>query len=750
MSSRAWIGFVVSASLLLLPACEGERGPAGPPGDATGTIAGTVRDPGGAALSGAAITTEPASSTAVSLGDGGFTLFDVPIGAYRVIATKEGFATAALDAVGVAYEATTQVSLVMAPEANLPASIEGIVKDFGDAPVAGATVTVSGQTVSAVTDANGGFLLEGVTPGFGYLHVAPPAGSTAVVAGGTREGTFIASGAKIAGVEILLSGRPGPTAGYVGSAQCVSCHPDFSNAMNGSAHRRSITPGQTRMIRTDLWPGIGATVNPGLTGLDPANGTSIVPIYLCNSSTLGYAMKFGGAASCGAGDGTLVPIAGTYGGEGDGGIGATKNLGTFKQRYLARLADVPSAAGWTYTEGKEKDWLVMPVQITQSGNLAKFDGYKGPDWAKRSRTFSRQCAGCHVQGLEVTLDASNNVTAYDFLDQNIGCETCHGPGEDHLAAVTGTTDTHLKRTTILMPEHLASEAGREVCGQCHAADSGKSLVPDGVFGYAWNASNAAATGRGAFVPGVWDLEDYIKGLYVPTFAGGGFDAWPDGLHGKAHRQQFTMLRLGIHANNPYDDLTCADCHSVHSLRQGPYRAVRESSAGTWELYGLLLDNNSLCLSCHAGHGPFADLTKTDVAILHESFGETATLDGADVTFTGEDIQFANARIADAVSMHMQEEASMGLAGYNPMNDAMPVGRCASCHMPKTGKSGGWTMGLDGSGATALAEGDEASHAFDVIWPWQSMLLKKATGGADTDIMPNSCGGCHPGSRLSGD
>ncbi|HEX6050475.1 MAG TPA: carboxypeptidase-like regulatory domain-containing protein, partial [Gemmatimonadaceae bacterium] len=116
MGSRALIGFVVSASLLLLPGCLGERGP----GDATGTIAGTVRDPDGAVLSGATITTDPVSSSAVSLGDGSFTLFDVPIGAYRVIATKEGFANAALDAVGVADEATTQVSLVMAPEGNLP------------------------------------------------------------------------------------------------------------------------------------------------------------------------------------------------------------------------------------------------------------------------------------------------------------------------------------------------------------------------------------------------------------------------------------------------------------------------------------------------------------------------------------------------------------------------------------------------------------------------------------------------------
>ena len=93
---------------------------------------------------------------------------------------------------------------------------------------------------------------------------------------------------------------------------------------------------------------------------------------------------------------------------------------------------------------------------------------------------------------------------------------------------------------------------------------------------------------------------------------------------------------------------------------------------------------------------------------------------------------------------------MGLAAYDPTNDAMPVGRCSSCHMPRTGKSGGWLNGVDGSGKSALVGGDEGSHVFDIIWPGESSALKKPSGGVDTDIMPNSCGSCHEAARLSGD
>jgi len=103
-----------------------------------------------------------------------------------------------------------------------------------------------------------------------------------------------------------------------------------------------------------------------------------------------------------------------------------------------------------------------------------------------------------------------------------------------------------------------------------------------------------------------------------------------------------------------------------------------------------------------------------------------------------------------VGEHMQDEVSMGVAAYRPLDDAMPVGRCTSCHMPKVAKSGGWATGPDAVGASALVEGDQGSHVFDVIWPADSAVLKKATGGTDSDIMPNSCGSCHEAARLSGD
>src|SRR3989304_5928238 len=101
-----------------------------------------------------------------------------------------------------------------------------------------------------------------------------------------------------------------------------------------------------------------------------------------------------------------------------------------------------------------------------------------------------------------------------LTDRNITCEKCHGPGSEHIAAATAN-----KKLTIIRPAYLTAHAQRQVCGQCHSADDGKSMNPSGSFGFAYNAANSALLGNGWFVPGVYELVDYIKGFGVTSAAG---------------------------------------------------------------------------------------------------------------------------------------------------------------------------------------------------------------------------------------
>ena len=635
---------------------------------------------------------------------------------------------------------------------NPPGTITGTVKDANGTGISGATVSVEEQSVSAVTDASGNFSISNVTPGYVYLYVTKPSDSS-YLDGETREGINISAGKTVSGVSITLSSRPSDSATYIGGGECATCHSSQMTDESVSAHYHSITADTSRIMETSntsIWPTVGGTINPGITAKSPDDGTSTVSVYFCQNSSGVYSVKFGGTPDCTVADGTLVPVSGTYGGEGDGGIDNVPNLGKFKQRFFAKLSDVPYASTWTYnsTDDKGRDFLILPMQITQSGDGApKWGTYKNTEWTDQKRTFSRACAGCHNTGMQIQWEGTsgnNYITSYNYIDLNITCEKCHGPGSEHKNA--STSDKKLK---IIIPSYLTVDAENQVCGQCHAADSGKSKDPDGSFAYAYNNANASLLGGGTYVPGVYDVADYIKGFGVTVANGGGFDAWPDGIYGKAHRQQYAMLALSAHANNSYQKLTCSSCHNPHTLRQGPKSFTQVSGSDTYVFDTPTFNNNVLCLGCHATSGPFASLTKGDIATIFVDAGGSVTKSGSAYAPTSDEISAAKSHIAGAVSKHMEDEVSMGLAGYNPLNEALPVGRCQSCHMPRTAKSGGYTTGDDGLGDSALIEGDQGSHVFDIIWPWESFILIKSSGGADSDIMPNSCGMCHAGARISG-
>ena len=101
---------------------------------------------------------------------------------------------------------------------------------------------------------------------------------------------------------------------------------------------------------------------------------------------------------------------------------------------------------------------------------------------------------------------------------------------------------------------------------------------------------------------------------------------------------------------------------------------------------------------------------------------------------------------------------MGAALYTPDDPDMRTGSCVSCHMPKIGKlfdlndDAQYHLDFDANGNIAVAEGNVASHVFDIVWPSQSAVLVNPdlSLGHDYDIMPNSCSECHDYARISGD
>jgi len=694
------------------------------------------------------------------------------------------------------------------------ATISGTVLDVYGKGVSGARVTVDGQERSTTSSGSGAFKITKVSAGQVYLQAASP--STRYLDSETLKSITVEKDADIKGIQIVLSGRPSDSAEYVGMDVCMSCHADdwpeifkaFDGSPEASAHSRFLIEGTSRMIYPELWPEPGEKYLPLdpqgelLMVQDPADGEGLVNLVLCTedgSNGREYLFKFypeqpGGESlpaskldcSRNTKGAVWIPIAATVGGQGKWGEGYTDpehqkadryhDFGEGKQRFMARVQDVPYLKKWMADHGvpiekAKQDYVAyMPVYIMQDGTpvgdevLADGDcgtpkfWQKGPThWCPPTNTMSRGCAGCHATGTKIeTKDVLDDpkhpfksvVTAFDYMDLNITCERCHGPGSEHAESED--------KSLLISPQYLTAKASNETCGQCHGSHSGKSEFPMGVHKYAFNKKNENSIGHGFFVPGIYDMEDYYFNFDKPSINNkwkeGTYNTWPDQVHARAHSMQNSELKRSVHANNPTRKVTCFDCHDSHSLDGGP----ASLKVAEFDFKNAAYRNNTLCLACHAGRGEFAKVTLDDVAELQKDAGFEVTKNGKPVGATS--IVIAKSNVAKAVAKHMQNKSSMGGALYTPEDKEMATGSCTSCHMAKIGKlfdlndDAQYHLALDKNGKSAIAEGNAGNHVFDIVWPAQSAVLKNPdqSKANDYDIMPNSCSKCHAFARMSGD
>jgi hypothetical protein len=591
----------------------------------------------------------------------------------------------------------------------------------------------------------------------------------------------------------------------------------FDGSSDASAHSRFVVEGTSHMVYPDMWPEPGeknlVALDPNGNPLmvqDPLDGEGLVNVVLLTVDGVNgreYWFKFfpelpegathrtiaqleavTGTAKTGApasaSDPVWIPVAATIGGEGNWGEGYMDpnhlvednptNFGEGKQRWMCRIQDVPYLVTWMTEhnvplERGQQDYVAyMPVYFMQDGTPVGSDALAEGDygtpkfwqkspahWCTPDNTISRNCAGCHATGAEIEYQTYTDetetfkavVTAYDYKDLDITCERCHGPGSEHASGQVNN---------IIQPQYLSAYASNELCGQCHASHAGKSLTPEGIFKYPYDANAENTIGNGFFVPGISELKTFFYnygGVSVnDKYKEGQMHSWPDQEHSRAHSAMLPELLSSPHVNNPYEKLTCYTCHNSHTLD-----VVSTLTVDDYTYESPAYDDNTLCLACHATHGPFSDITKIDVAAMQAYDGRETLLDGELITFAAGEIAMSRDTVATSVGAHMAE-IGMGGALYTPDNPEMPVGSCVSCHMPQIGKlfdvndDAQYHLDFDANGNIAIAEGNVASHVFDIVWPSQSAILVNPdlSQGHDYDIMPNSCSACHAYARISGD
>jgi predicted CXXCH cytochrome family protein len=536
-------------------------------------------------------------------------------------------------------------------------SVEGLAVDEPLEDLVKGNFTPTGGGVatykSAVTDAGGKAELTGLPTGatdkfFIYVNPADaghlPGGSLC------REPV---TGASLDGknTPVTVSTKPSAAATFIGTSTCLLCHADKADYKKTMHRNGLMAPGAPSALQDtsefdddDGYYNLGAGLAKFTAGdaddggttiwfydydstrkfdkfktleSEPAGGTVYATVRIYKDAAGAYMAQFTNVVNPADNNNAMThEVVLTYGG------------GVYKQRPITKVDD---------------SLFMIPLQFNQRGDDASADRTRKiwrdyhMDWwwnaadntfkTKPAKTASVdvQCAPCHFNGYNLTTNADGYYTATGVADAggethpvtgqaqelNIGCETCHGPGSEHVAA-SG------QGKFIVSPQNITPGRASMLCGQCHSRPQGNGTNKNDSPLDASDKMMLAGTSRADFLANYTTRHDAASG-----------DMWTDGLHSKSHHQQYTDFIQTKKYRNGSKLLTCASCHEPH----GPGTDRHQLSG---------VSDSSLCTACH-----------TDVAIQAHTVAKT----GVPMTWSGDPS-------LECVDCHVTKTSSSG-AGSNP-------------------------------------------------------------------------------------
>jgi predicted CXXCH cytochrome family protein len=234
----------------------------------------------------------------------------------------------------------------------------------------------------------------------------------------------------------------------------------------------------------------------------------------------------------------------------------------WKQRYFTRRGDdyFPLQAQWDITHNR---WL--PYHVPANA-----------DWwtpfyptGNMERPTGPLCDGCH--------SVNYDITAKTVTEWNVGCESCHGAGGDHVANPT--------RSTIVNPARLDYVAANDTCIRCHSQGRPLTNPIDGKY-YDW----PVGFHMGLPLSDFWALEAYKPGETT-------FTQFPDGTSHKNRMQGNDFVQSLMYTRG----VTCFSCHDPH---------------GNDNVSMLRANGNALCLTCHGPNAQTGPLASSVEAHTH--------------------------------------------------------------------------------------------------------------------------------------
>lgn len=266
------------------------------------------------------------------------------------------------------------------------------------------------------------------------------------------------------------------------------------------------------------------------------------------------------------------------------------------QQYLTRIDDDGTYVRLHYLwHNGDQRWVHMN---------AAFLGADDRPYDQNVAIWNQSCIFCHNTGIEPRIlndqelrtraragEPVNMTTEPRFAsvvaELGISCESCHGPGAEHVARAKSFWPRQVLRLapgldqSIVNPVRHQDGRGSQICAQCHAqrvpSDPNRILewMHDGPSYRPGNDLHAHVT------PVTRDLRAPIEGLedlFVNRF-------WADGTPRLTAYEYQGMTMSAGHADS---DLSCMDCHTMHTGDPRGQMTDRQRS-------------NAPCLRCHTDY-----------------------------------------------------------------------------------------------------------------------------------------------------
>lgn len=239
----------------------------------------------------------------------------------------------------------------------------------------------------------------------------------------------------------------------------------------------------------------------------------------------------------------------------------------WKQRFLVKNV---ATGGHVFLD---KQWNSVVKQWEGYGNKN--------DW-------ETNCGTCHSTGFKLTAYDEKNPAAqkWAMAERNVGCESCHGPGSEHLKTKKASSIYSLKGKSV--------EEKTRMCGYCHIrAENELFKTPQGAssehmphpqVGKSWHPGEDWTKWypEHVVIPGV-QPEDKIDAAHKGDLAGMFImddKAKNSGVYeaGKHHQQYQEYLQSAHYKTSKEKDrMSCSSCHSSHATEDKPKMIAAKDS-----------------------------------------------------------------------------------------------------------------------------------------------------------------------------